>query len=54
MIGFKMIANYFYGGKFVLTELALVITVVLIESSILLSLWRTRGMTLEPQTLPTG
>lgn len=55
VIGFKMIANYFYGGKFVPTELALLITVVLIGGSIVLSLLRTRGMpSAEPHTLPAG
>ncbi|WP_137389548.1 TerC family protein [Rhodoligotrophos defluvii] len=54
VIGFKMIANYFYGGKFVPTELALFTTVVLIGGSIVLSLMRTRGMAPEPQALPTG
>lgn len=54
VIGFKMIANYFYGGKFVPTELALLTTVVLIGGSIVLSLIRTRGMAPGPQTLPTG
>ncbi|UUP18697.1 TerC family protein [Nitratireductor thuwali] len=55
VIGSKMIANYFYGGKFVPTELALLITVVLIGGSIALSLIRTRGAPpAEPQVLPTG
>jgi tellurite resistance protein TerC len=55
VIGSKMIANYFYGGKFVPTELALLITVVLIGGSIILSLLRTRGApAAEPQALPTG
>jgi tellurite resistance protein TerC len=54
VIGFKMIANYFYGGKFVPTELALLVTVVLIGGSIVLSLIRTRGMAPEPQVVPTG
>jgi tellurite resistance protein TerC len=54
VIGGKMIANYFYGGKFVPTELALLITVILIGGSIALSLWKTRGKPAEPQALPTG
>lgn len=54
VIGSKMIANYFYGGKFVPTELALLVTAVLIGGSIALSLIRTRGMAPEPQVLPTG
>ncbi len=55
VVGGKMIANYFYGGKFVPTELALLITFVLIGGSIVLSLIRTRGRPLsEPATLPTG
>jgi tellurite resistance protein TerC len=51
VIGFKMIANYLYGGKFVPTELALLITSVLVGGSIALSLLRTRGASPAP---PTG
>ncbi|MDO8399048.1 MAG: TerC family protein [Bradyrhizobium sp.] len=55
VVGGKMIANYFYGEKFVPTELALLITAVLIGGSIALSLLRTRGaMPAEPAALPTG
>ena len=43
VVGGKMIANYFYGEKFIPTEWALVITAVLIGGSIALSLLRTRG-----------
>jgi tellurite resistance protein TerC len=43
VIGGKMIANYVYGGKFVPTEAALLITVALIGGAMLLSLIRTRG-----------
>jgi tellurite resistance protein TerC len=55
VVGGKMIANYFYGGKFIPTELALLITAILIGGSIVLSLLRTRG--LKPEELaavPTG
>ena len=55
VVGGKMIANYFYGEKFIPTELALLITAVLIGGSIALSLIRTRGaIPAEPGTLPTG
>lgn len=55
VIGAKMIANYLHGGAFVPTELALLITVILIGGAIALSLVRTRGgMAAEPQPLPTG
>jgi tellurite resistance protein TerC len=55
VIGGKMIANYFYGAKFVPTEVALLITVVLIGGAILLSLIRTRGaVPPEPRALQTG
>ncbi|MEG6509970.1 TerC family protein [Methyloligella sp. 2.7D] len=54
VIGFKMIANYFYGGKFIPTEMALLATVLLIGGSIIVSLIKTRGQLVEPQTLPTG
>jgi len=55
VVGGKMIANYFYGEKFIPTELALLITAVLIGGSIALSLLRTRGaMPAEPAALPTG
>jgi tellurite resistance protein TerC len=53
--GGKMIANYFYGGKFVPTELALVVTAALIGGSVVLSLLRTRGARpAAPVALPTG
>jgi tellurite resistance protein TerC len=51
VVGGKMIANYFYGGKFIPTELALLITAVLIGGSIALSLLR-KGA--EPAAVPTG
>lgn len=54
VIGFKMIANYIYGGKFVPTELALLITAVLIGGSVVASLIKTRGMAAAPARLPTG
>jgi tellurite resistance protein TerC len=55
VVGGKMIANYFYGEKFIPTELALLITAVLIGGSIALSLLRTRGAgPAEPAALPTG
>jgi tellurite resistance protein TerC len=55
VVGGKMIANYFYGEKFIPTELALLITAVLIGGSIALSLLRTRGaIPAEPAALPTG
>ena len=55
VVGGKMIANYFYGEKFIPTELALLITAVLIGGSIALSLLRTRGARpTEPARLPTG
>ncbi len=54
VIGFKMIANYIYGGKFIPTEWALLMTVLLIGGSIVLSLIKTRGQLSEGETLPTG
>jgi tellurite resistance protein TerC len=56
VVGGKMIANYFYGGKFVPTELALLITALLIGGAIVLSLLRTRSgaVPVEPTALPTG
>ncbi len=54
VVGGKMIANYFYGGKFVPTELALLITAVLIGGSIAFSLLKTRGRAAEPGSFPTG
>lgn len=54
VVGGKMIANYFYGAKFIPTELALLVTAVLIIGSIILSLMRTRGALAQPQVLPTG
>lgn len=55
VVGGKMIANYFFGGKFIPTELALLITAILIGGSIVLSLLRTRGLKPEElAALPTG
>lgn len=54
VVGGKMIANYFYGAKFVPTEWALAITALLIGGSILLSLLRTRGEPAPTAELPTG
>ena len=55
VVGGKMIANYFYGGKFIPTEWALAITAVLIGGSIAMSLLRTRGTgPAEPVALPRG
>ena len=55
VVGGKMVANYFYGGKAIPTELALLVTAVLIGGSIALSLLRTRGATpAELAAPPTG
>jgi len=55
VIGSKMIANYFYGAKFVPTELALLITALLVGGALMLSLVRTRGaIPSEPRPLPLG
>jgi tellurite resistance protein TerC len=55
VVGGKMIANYFYGEKFIPTEWALAITAVLIGGSIALSLLRTRGASpAERATSPRG
>lgn len=53
-IGFKMIANYVYGGKFVPTELALLITGALVGGSVILSLLRTRAAGPDRALEPTG
>ena len=55
IVGGKMIANHVYGGKFIPTELALLVTAVLIGGAILLSVLRTRGAAPdEPAGLRTG
>ena len=54
VVGGKMIANYFYGGKFIPTEWALLATAVLIGGAVVLSLLKTRGLAAEPTALPTG
>jgi tellurite resistance protein TerC len=54
VIGSKMIANYIHGGKFVPTEVALILTAVLIGGSIVASLIRTRGMAPVTPEPPTG
>jgi tellurite resistance protein TerC len=43
IVGLKMLANYFAGGKAVPVEYALVVTFSIIAGSIALSLWKTRG-----------
>ena len=48
VVGGKMIANYFYGGKFIPTEFALLITAVLIGGSIALSLLAMRPNKRDP------
>ena len=55
IVGGKMIANHVYGGKVIPTELALLVTAVLIGGAILLSVLRTRGAAPEePAGLRTG
>ena len=43
IVGAKMLANWFAGGKAVPVEYALVLTASIIAGSIALSLWKTRG-----------
>jgi tellurite resistance protein TerC len=43
IVGAKMLANYFAGGKAVPVEYALMVTGSIIIGSIVLSLWKTRG-----------
>jgi len=43
IVGAKMLANYFAGGKFVPVEVALLVTVAIIGGSIVLSLIKTKG-----------
>ena len=45
IVGAKMLANWWAGGKAVPVEYALALTTAIIGGSILLSLWRTRGET---------
>lgn len=55
VVGGKMVANYFYGGKFIPTEAALLVTLLLIGGAIALSLIRTRGAApAEPARAPAG
>lgn len=54
VIGFKMIANYIYGGKFVPTEAALLVTGALMIGAIILSLLRTRAAGPDRLLEPTG
>jgi tellurite resistance protein TerC len=44
VVGIKMILNAWFGTKVIPTEVALLITGVLIGGSILFSMWKTRGM----------
>jgi tellurite resistance protein TerC len=50
VIGLKMILNAWFGTKVIPTEIALLITAVLIGGSILFSMWKTRGMPKEAAT----
>lgn len=47
VVGMKMILNAWYGEKVIPTEIALLITAILIGGSILISIWKTRGMPAE-------
>jgi tellurite resistance protein TerC len=50
IVGAKMLANYWAGGKAVPVEYALGLTVAIIGGSIILSLVKTRGQAAEPAT----
>jgi tellurite resistance protein TerC len=54
VIGGKMIVNYFYGGKYVPTEVALAVTAALVVGAIILSLLRTRAAGPDRLLEPTG
>lgn len=47
VVGLKMVLNAWFGTKVIPTEVALLITAVLIGGSILISMWKTRGMPAE-------
>lgn len=47
VVGLKMILNAWFGTEVVPTEIALLITAVLIDGSILFSMWKTRGLPAE-------
>ncbi|QBR83555.1 TerC family protein [Legionella israelensis] len=47
MVGIKMILNAWFGKKIIPIEVALLITALLIAGSILISMWKTRGMSTE-------
>ncbi len=53
VVGTKMLANWWAGGKAVPVEYALVLTACIIGGSIALSLWKTRGAA-EPTGAPQG
>lgn len=44
VVGAKMVLNAWFGTKVIPTEIALLITAVLVVGSMLLSIWKTRGM----------
>lgn len=47
VVGLKMVLNAWYGAKVIPTEVALLITAVLIGGSILFSMWKTRSLPAE-------
>lgn len=47
VVGTKMVLNAWFGAKVIPTEVALLITAVLIGGSIFISMWKTRDMTTE-------
>lgn len=54
VVGFKMIVNEWYDTKVIPTEIALLITLLLISGSILFSMWKTRGLPEEAATSQAG
>ncbi|HTF85966.1 MAG TPA: hypothetical protein VL987_15390, partial [Cellvibrio sp.] len=47
VVGAKMVLNAWYGTKVIPTEVALLITALLVGGSMLFSMWKTRGMPAE-------
>ncbi|HEX5512862.1 MAG TPA: TerC family protein [Gammaproteobacteria bacterium] len=54
VVGVKMILNAWFGTTVIPTEIALLITAVLIGGSVLFSMWKTRGMPADESTATAG
>ena len=54
VVGAKMVLNAWFGTKVIPTEVALLITALLVGGSMLFSMWKTRGMPSEAAAESAG